>query len=171
MAIMPYATYQQQEAYAQKQPGAGIRVALYRDDSPTPLIASTTGVNARDDFEAIPVEEAGEEGVDEVVVGRHTASGTIQIMWTPERNDLLPSRQSFLGTGNGHKYTILELTGDGRVGTDAATGEAVVLNAWTGCVISSWDHSVGARGVVSGTLQFLAERRYTGKEWADLNGL
>lgn len=168
---MQYADYTTKNAYIQKAPGAGIRVAIYKDGETQPLIASTTGINARDDFEGVPIEEAGEDGVNEIVVGRHTGSGTVQLFWTPERNDKLPTRQNFLSEGNGVKYTIVEFTGDRRVGTDDATGDAITLNAYTGVVITSMSHQVGARGVVGADLSFLFERRYSGQEWATKNGL
>lgn len=162
---MLYAQYQATEAYVQKTAGAGIRIAIYRATDPKPLIASTTGINARDDFETVPIEEAGEDGVNEIVTGRHTGSGSLNGFFTPERNDILPSRQNFLESGNGIEYTILEVTGDRRVGTET-NGDAVVLNAYTGVKISSYSHAVGARGVVGFDMAFTYTHRFSGEEWA-----
>ena len=160
---MPYNDFIATPEYPAKVSGAHIGVAIYDEALPAapPILGGTTGINASDDLEGIPIEEAGNEGVDEIVQGRHTLQGSIQSFWSAERNDALPTRQSFIGK----KYLILEIVADERVGA----GE--VVNAYTGCVITRVGNAHGARGPKTVDITFLAERRYNGLEYATLNGL
>jgi len=147
--------------YASKKSGAAIEVVILNEDDPSvPIIGATTGINVNEDFEANPVEEAGNDGVDEIVDGRHTVSFSIPGFWTPEWNDRLPTRQDFIGKS----YLVLERIGKSQ------PGEGTVLNAYTGCKISGLGHSHGARGNKTLDIRFLAERRYNGDEWATLSG-
>lgn len=171
MAKMKYAEYQDTPAYLAAHPGAGLRFALYRADQTEPLIGRTTGMSDNEPIELIPIEEAGNDGVDEIATGRHgPGTGSISLFWTPERNDKLPTRGSFLAEGHGIEYTLLVMTGKNRVGTDNATGEGVVLDAYTGLKISSMSSQTGARGLRTQTLQVMYENRMNGAEWAAYAG-
>jgi len=86
---------------------------------------------------------------------------SIQGFWSAERNDKLPTRQSFIGK----TYLVLEVIAEDRAGA----GE--VVNAYTGCVMNRLSSAHGARGPKTIDMTFLYERRYNGQEWADLNGL
>lgn len=158
---MSYADFVALEDYASKHAGAALSILLYDESNPgAPIISGATGINYTDDFETIPIEESGNDGVDEIVQGRHTINFTLQSFWTPERNDALPTRQSFLGK----KYTIMEVIAEGRPG--AGTPVDVI----TGCVLSRNGGAHGARGAKTSDLAFSGERRYNGTEWAALTG-
>lgn len=157
-----YADFQADPAYPSRVSGAHVGVFIYEEGVVgLPIIGGTSGINCRDDFEAIPIEEAGNEGVDEVVQGRHSMSVSIQGFWSAERNDQLPTRQSFIGK----RYVILEVMAEDR------PGAANILNAYTGAVCSGLGQSHGARGAKTIDMTFTCERRYNGSEWAALNGL
>ena len=80
---MSYSDFVASEEYASKQSGSALHVLIIDEDDPTQtVIGATTGINATDDFETIPIEEAGEDGVDEIVQGRHSGNLTIPAFWT-----------------------------------------------------------------------------------------
>jgi len=85
---------------------------------------------------------------------------TVQAFWTPERNDILPTRQTFIG----RKYTIMEKVAPGR------TGEGAIVNVYIGCACSRVGQAHGARGAKTVDMAFTYERRYNGTEWATLTG-
>ncbi len=158
---MAYADFVASDEYPSKPSGAEVAVLLYDESNVSdPIISGTTGISSNDDFESIPIEEAGNEGVDEIAQGRHTNSVTIQGFWSAERNDQLPTRQSFIGK----KYVVMEVIADDRA--NAGT----VLNVYTGCVCNRYAQNHGARGAKTLDLGFLSERRYSGQEWATLTG-
>jgi hypothetical protein len=158
---MAYADLVALDDYRSKFAGASLAILIFNEDEPgAPLIAAATGINSTDDFETIPIEEAGNDGVDEIVQGRHTVSFTVQSFWTPERNDALPTRQNFIG----RKWTVMEVIAPGRA------GEGTPTDVWTGCVLSRVGGAHGARGAKTSDLAFSGERRYNGQEWATLTG-
>ena len=158
---MAYADFVASDEYQSKQSGSALHVLIIDEDDPTSVvIGATTGINATDDFETIPVEEAGEDGVDEIVQGRHSGNLTVPAFWTAQWNDILPTRQNFIGKS----YTIIERFGEDR--PNAGT----VINAYTGCKISRVGASNGARGAKTLDLAFAYERRYNGQQWATLTG-
>lgn len=168
---MKYAEYMQSDAYPQRQPGAGIRIIVLEPAvSAEPILVGFTGSNGGDDVEQLAVEESGEAGTNEIVTGRISSNISLSGNFSAERNDTLQSRLTFLGSGNGRSYTVLRVTGEGRIGTDDVTGEFVVLEAFEGVKFSSYRSSVGARGFVTFDLQGTCIRRYTGKEWNDKAG-
>jgi len=156
---MPYAEFQATADYASKHAGAALRILIFNEKDPgAPIIGAATGINGTDDYEAIPIEEAGNDGVDEIIQGRHTVSLTVQGFWTPEWNDRLPTRQDFIGK----KWTVMEVIAEDRPGA----GE--IVDVWTGCVMSRNGLAHGARGAKTFDLAFQAITRYNGKEWAAL---
>lgn len=158
---MAYADFVASQNYTSKQSGSAVLVVLVDEDDPTQtIVGATTGINATDDFETIPIEEAGEDGVDEIVQGRHSGNLTLPAFWTGQWNDKLPTRQNFIGKS----YTILEKFGEDRPNT------GTVINAFTGCKISRLGASNGARGAKTFDLAFAYERRYNGQQWATLTG-
>ena len=158
---MAYADFVADDEYQSKQSGSALHVLIIDEDDPTStVIGATTGINATDDFETIPVEEAGEDGVDEIVQGRHSGNLTVPAFWTAQWNDTLPTRQNFIGKS----YTIIERFGEDR--PNAGT----VVNAYTGCKLSRVGASNGARGAKTLDLAFAYERRYNGQQWATLTG-
>jgi hypothetical protein len=158
---MSYADFVATDDYRSKHAGSALAILIFNEDSPgPPLISAATGINSTDDFETVPIEEAGNDGVDEIVQGRHTVSFTVQAFWTPERNDTLPTRQDFIG----RKWTVMVVIAPGR------PGAGNVVDVWTGCVLSRVGGAHGARGAKTTDLAFSAERRYSGQEWATLSG-
>lgn len=158
---MPYQDFQQSSGYGSKTAGASIEIILINESDPTKsYVGKTTGMSWNDDFEALPVEEAGNDGVDEIVQGRHTTNFSIPAFYSPQFSDQMPTRQDFLG----HKWTCLW-----RIASPYPNA-GTVLQAHTGGVISNVSSQLGARGLVTSNLSFVAERRYSGKEWSDLTG-
>ncbi len=159
---MGYQDFVESQDYDSRVSGAHIAVLVYDETNlAKPVIGGTTGINGGDDFEGIPIEEAGNEGVDEIVQGRHTGQASMQAFWSAMRNDGLPTRQNFIG----RKFVILEVIAEGR------PGAGNVVNAYTGVNITHLGHAHGARGPKTVDMTYMYETRYSGKEWADLNGL
>lgn len=159
---MPYSDFVADPAYLARASGAHVGILIYQEGvTGAPIIGGSSGINASDDFEGIPIEEAGNEGVDEIVQGRHSGQCSVQGFWSAERNDKLPTRQNFIGK----RFLILEVIAEDRPGA----GE--VVNAYTGCVNTRVGSSHGARGPKTIDMTFLYERKYNGQEWADANGL
>jgi hypothetical protein len=157
-----YTDFMAEDAYATKHSGSGVEIVLVNEEDPTDVvIGAATGINVSEDFEVVPVEEAGNDGVDEIVQGRHSGSLTIQAFFTPEWNDGLPTRQTFIGKS----YVILERIPEGR------PGAGNVLNAYTGAKMSRKGGAHGARGAKTLDLAFAFERGYNGEEYADLSGV
>lgn len=156
-----YASFVASTEYTSKQSGSALHVLILDETDPSQtVIGATTGINATDDFETIPVEEAGEDGVDEIVQGRHSGNLTIPAFWTGQWNDTLPTRENFIGKS----YTIMEMFGEDR------PNASVVVNVFTGCRLSRVGASNGARGAKTFDLAFAFERRYNGQQWADKSG-
>ena len=157
-----YQDFVADQGYTSRVSGAAVGIFVYEEGIiAPPIIGGTSGINGSDDMEGIPIEEAGNEGVDEIVQGRHSGQMSMQAFWSPDRNDKMPTRQSFIGK----KYLILEVMAEDRPGA----GE--VVNAYTGCVLTRLGNAHGARGPKTFDMTFLFERRYNGQEWATLNGL
>lgn len=158
---MAYSDFKVDDDYVSKQTGSAIEVVILEGDDPgEALIGAATTINHTDDFETVPIEEAGQPRADEIAQGRHSGSGTVQSFWTPEWNDRLPTSQNFIG----REFTILERKGLER------PFEETVVNAFDGVKISRVASSHGARGAKTVDLAFSYERRYNGEEWADLSG-
>ena len=156
-----YAEFVASQEYPSKQSGSAIEILLINADDPSDVtIGATTGISMNDDFEKIPVEEAGEDGVDEIVDGRHSGSASIPAFWTAQWNDGLPTRQNFIGK----EYLILERFGEDR------PNAGVVINAYVGAKLSRHGNQQGARGAKTVDLAFTYTRRYNGAEWSALTG-
>lgn len=156
---MSYQDFLASDDYVSKQSGSSVEVVILDEDDPgASIVSAVSSINWTDDLEVIPIEEAGQDGVDEQVQGRHSGSGTVQLFFSGQRNDALPSRQSFIGKG----FTLFE-----KIGEDRAN-PGTVLNAFTGVKLSRVASSHGARGAKTTDLAFSYERRYKGSEWADL---
>ena len=155
---MGYATFVASADYTSKMAGAALAIKLYDESNiGAPIIGGATGLNESDDFESIPIEEAGNDGVDEIVQGRHTCAGTIQAFWSPQRNDALPTRQTFIGK----KFTIVVEIAPGRPGAGS------IVDVFTGAVLNRRASAFGARGARTIDIAYMAERHYNGTEWAE----
>jgi len=153
---MSYADFQASDQYRSKVAGASYEVLILNEADPSDvIIGKTTGLNLNEDYESLPVEEGGEDGVNEIVQGRHAISGNVPALFTPERNDRLPSRLNFIGK----TYSIIQ-----RIGEDWP-GAGQVIQVVTGAKISRRGDQSGARGLVTLDLAFVAKTRYTGKQW------
>jgi hypothetical protein len=159
---MGYQDFIDADAYPGRVSGAHVAILIYEEGvTSSPIIGGSSGINEGDDFEGIPIEEAGNDGVDEIVQGRHTGQATVQAFWSASRNDALPTRQTFIG----RRWILLEVIAKDR------PGAGQVVNAYLGCVMTSLRGAHGARGPKTIDMTFMYERRYNGKEWATLNGL
>ena len=162
---MKYSDFAATAAFTDKHAGAAVRIVIYKASDPTTaLIGRLTGINFDDQFEVLPVEESGLDGVDEIAQGRHTGNLTINGFFTPERNDKLPNRGNFLVAGDGEEYTLMQVTGQFRL------GDELPLNVFVGAKCSRHNGAQGARGLLTFDLAFSYTRRYSGSQWADLSG-
>ena len=165
---MRYSEYQASDAYVSRQSGSGVRIAIYKigENGASMLwLGKLTGINANEPTEQLPVEEAGNEGVDEIVTGRiGPVTANCEGIWSAEVNDKLPWRGNFLGAGTGEEYLIMEQCGDGRTGVD------LPLTVFEGAKISGRSSAHGARNLKTFSLQFIAKSWIPGLEWADQNG-
>lgn len=157
MADFNYEEYQATAEYNSKQAGSAIEIQIINEaDFADIVIGAASGLNSSENMEALTVEEAGEDGANEIVQGRHDGSLSVTAFWTPRWNDSAPTRQTFIG----RTFTIMERVGAKRV------GEGAILNVYTGCTIRSVGHAVGARGLTTFDFSFVFKTRYNGKEWA-----
>lgn len=162
---MKYSEYQAQRAYSATPAGAAVRIVVYRASDPSvALIGRQTGINWDDQFETLPVEEAGNDGTDEHATGRHSGSLTTNGFFSAEKNDELPSRQNFIASGDGEEYTVMQVIADRR------TGAGIPINVFEGCKCSRYNSAQGARGLITFDMAFSYARRYNGAEWAAKSG-
>lgn len=158
---MAYADLVADASYRTKKTGAQLEIVLVLEDDPTDaVIGAASGINCNESYETVPVEEAGNDGVDEIAQGRHRGSCSLSYFWTPARGDSLPTRQSFIGKS----YAILI-----RIGVNQPL-EGTVVDAFVGCVVNANNSSVQARGARMGDLSFDFTRRFSGGEWAAAYG-
>lgn len=156
---MPYSTFRASDTYQSKHSGSGLEVVLLDEtDLDVVVVGAVTNYSYTDDFETIPIEEAGSDGVNEIVQGRHSANGSLQNFFTGEWNDALLTRQNFIGRG----FTIQVRIAAGR------PQEGTVVDCFTGVKINRVGASHGARGARTMDVAFQYERRYSGAEWADV---
>ena len=157
----PYADLVASPAYISKYAGAAIEVVIADANAPqNVIIGATAGISPAEDYEAVPIEEAGNDGVDEYAQGRMTGAMRIPAFFTPQWNDTLPTRQSFVGK----RYIITERIAPGR--PQAGT----ILNVYVQCTLRTLNSQMGARGAKTLDLEFAYTRRYNGSEWAALTG-
>ncbi len=160
---MAYADFTGDDRYTSKVSGAALEVIFINETDPADvIIGAVASFNLSNDFEVIPIEEAGEDGVDEIAQGRHTGNGSVTAFFTPEWNDKLPTRQSMIGKG----YTVIRRWGEDHGGDFVST----VLDACTGVRISRIGSQHGARGAITFDIAFAFERHYNGTEYAALTG-
>jgi len=158
---MAYADFQDTAGYKSNHAGAGIRIVLQREDNPFETYIGFSGMTARETYEQLPVEEAGEEGVNEIVDGRHTINVSLNGFYSPEKSDtVLPSRKSFIGK----RWVIFK-----KIGTDRPN-EGQILEVVTGFRMADLDMPHGPRGNIVFTMSGPAERRWRGEEWALATG-
>lgn len=154
---MNYTEFKAEPAYNSKFSGSHVAVKLIDENDPSvSIIGAVSGLNFNENFEALVVEEAGEDGPNEIVQGRYDGAVSLSAFWTPKAGDTTPTRQSFIGK----TYTIQEIVAPNR------PGEGTVINAFRGCVLRSLSQALGARGLVTLDLQFVYLTRYSGEEWA-----
>lgn len=159
---MAYADFVATDEFTSKHSGSGVEIVIIDENNPAEIIiGATSGINFSDDFETLPIEEAGNDGVDEIVQGRHSGTCSLPAFFTPRANDALPTRQSFIGKA----FVILERVAVGR------PGAGTVLMAYTGAKLSRLGGQQGARGVKTIDMAFTYERRFNGAEWAELVGV
>jgi len=147
--------------YSTKKPGAALVVLLINSEDPADvIIGALSGTNYDDQFSTNPVEELGDDGVNEFTQGRHRGTGSLSSFWTAEWNDKVPTRQSFIGK----TYALLIQIAPGRA--QAGT----VVDAFTGVLINRVGSSLSPRGNRMFELGIDYANRYSGKEWSELAG-
>lgn len=158
---MSYDDLRNSASYQAKVPGAATEVYIVDANDPAQrIIGASTGINMVESYETIPVEEGGNDGVDEFMQGRHDAGATVGAFFTPDWNDRMPTRQDFLG----REFTIFERFGP----TFPNAGE--ILNVYIGCRINRVTLNSQARGARTFDIGIAFTRRYNGAQWASLAG-
>jgi len=157
---MGYADFQNDVdgAYLGALAGSACIIQLVAEEDASISFTGFSGMSINEAFEAIPIEEAGNDGVDEIAQGRNTVAVTFNGFFRPKENDeQLITRQNFVGKRfiAFRKYSR---------GTFADT----VIDAVTGVTVDSQGTQQGARGVITFTTSAQATRRYSGAEWAVL---
>ena len=147
--------------YNSKVSGAAVGILFKPADDPaTQVFGAVTDFNFQEGFGQNPVEEVGNDGVDEFVEDRHTGSGSASLFFTAKRSDELPSRQSFIG----REFTVIRRMAPNRAQAGA------VIDAFVGLKITNVSGGQAARGSMSMQISFVYTRRYTGEQWAALSG-
>lgn len=158
---MSFAEFQALPEYREKQSGAGVEILIFDAESGgPPIIGAASSLNITQEFGVTPVEEAGNDGVDEFVQDRHTGRADISAFYTPAWAENVPTRQTFIGKS----YTVMERIAPGRAGAGA------VLRVLTKARIAGVSDSHGARGPMTTNLSLVFSRAYNGVEWAALAG-
>lgn len=158
---MAFSDFQALPEFREKQSGAGVEILLFDADNPGgPIMGAASSVNITEEFGVTPVEEAGNDGVDEFVQDRHTGRADISAFFTPLWAQSVPTRQSFIGKS----YTVIERIAPGRAGA------GTVVRALTKCRITGVSEGHGARGAMTTNLSLVFSRKYNGGEWAALGG-
>ena len=159
---MTYADFQASEVYQGKQAGAALHVTIVDSEDPTNvLMGSVSQFQASDDFEALVVEEAGQDYPSEIAQGRVAGSGSCANFYSPEFMDRLPDSTDFVG----RTFTVIESRSPVR-----EPFEGTVLNSYHGVKINRVSHSFGARGLPTIDLAFIYEYRLKGKNHAERYG-
>ena len=140
--------------------GAAYVIQLVAEDDPSVSFTGFSGMSINEAFEAIPVEEAGNDGVDEIAQGRHTVAVSFNGFFRPETNDgQMVTRQSFIG----RRFVAFRKVARG-------TFADTVIDVVTGVTVDSQGTQQGARGAITFTTSAQATRRYNGAEWAARTG-
>jgi hypothetical protein len=158
---MSYSDFQALPEFREKQSGAGVEILIFDAADPgAPIIGAASSMNLTQEFAVTPVEEAGNDGVDEFVQDRHTGRADISAFFTPAWAESIPTRQSFIGKS----YTVIERIAPGRAGAGTP------LRVLTKARITGVSDSHGARGAMTTNLSMVFSRAYNGAEWAALAG-
>ncbi len=164
---MAYDQFANTEAYASSHAGAALDILIYEEERPSrPIIGGATGLNVRNEFESILIEEVGNEGPSEIVQGRNTVQLNLQAFWTPQRGDNLPTRINFLGK----THTIYVAIAPERAPVVARPGAGETTDTFTGGKIANRGDAFGARGPRTLDLAFNCMFHYTGLQWFELAG-
>lgn len=156
---MPYSDFQATKEYVGAGAGAQFLIVMTNNDNPSEVFTGFSGVSGNDDFEQVPIEEAGNDGVDEFATGRHSGAVNLNGFWRAEYNDnFFPTRQSFIGK----TWTLMR-----KIAPDRPSAGTVV-DVWTNVNISSYSSQQGARGAVTFAMSAPFSRRYNGEEWATI---
>jgi hypothetical protein len=158
---MAYSDFKTLPEFREKQSGAGVEILIFDALNPgAPIIGAASSLNITEEFAVTPVEEAGNDGVDEFVQDRHTGRADVSAFFTPAWSESVPTRQSFIGKS----YTVIERVAIGRAGAGS------VLRVLDKCRITGVSQGHGARGAMTTNLSLVFSRSYNGAEWAALAG-
>lgn len=161
-----YADLKASDQYDAKIAGSAVGVVIYNANDPSDIIiGAATSLTAQEGFEQVPVEEAGNDGTDEFVTGRHSGTGSMSAFWTPKWADQVPTRQQFID----REFVIIKTIAPNRRrnGVDLA---GAVIEAFIGVKINSVNAQHGARGAMMLDLGFVYSRKFNAKEWAERTG-
>jgi hypothetical protein len=158
---MKYSEYKQTNDYKEAKSGSQLEILIIDEANPkfSPL-GRCSGLTWNESTEQNPVEEVGNDGVDEIVDGKMTYTFSLTSFLIPKQNDTELTRRNF----KGKRFTILQVT------SSKWPNAGVVISALTGCKFSGRGVSQNARGLVGNNVSGMACNRYTGEEWAALTG-
>lgn len=155
---MTYAEFRASQAYRERVSGSHILVKFQHESDPNRLlVGAATSISFSESREAIPAEEMGQLVPSEIIEGRNDLSLSVSAFWTPEWNDRIPSTNELGGS-----WVIQEIMADER------EGAGTVLGVYVGCKIRTVSASQSGRGSRTADLGFIAIKRYTGQQWANL---
>lgn len=157
---MAYSNFAADATYSTAAAGSAYLIQMVNQEDPSESYTGFSGLSINESFEAIPIEEAGNDGIDEIAQGRHTVAVSFNGFFRPEYNDgLLITRQTFVGK----RWTAFRKN---NRGTYAGT----VVDVITNVTIDSQATQQGARGAITFTMSAQASRRYNGTQWATITG-
>lgn len=152
---MAYADFQGDQVYRGAAAGAEYLLQIADEDDPSVSFTGFSGLSHTDSFEVIPVEEAGNDGVDEFADGRHNLSLQMNGFWKAVYNDnFFRTRQNFIGKS----WTVMRKRNRGAFA-------GTVVDVFVNFKIESYSSQQGARGAITFTMSGQASRRYSGAEW------
>lgn len=159
---MSYAEFQATPAYTAKVAGVGVEYFVSDVSRPDlTLQLSISSLTYNEGYAQFPTGELGETGVQEFVTGEYEVSISINGFWSVAMADNdLPNIANFIGK----EYMIV-----GQISSDRQ-GAGTVVEAFTGVKWTNLSNSNARGGPRSFTATLVAKRRYTGLQWAALQG-
>lgn len=152
---MAYSTFQADESYRGAGSGSEYLIQIINEDNPSESFTGFSGLSHTDSFEIVPIEEAGNDGVDEFADGRHNLSLQMNGFWRAAYNDsFFLTRQNFIGK----RWTVFRKKNRGAYA-------GTVVDVFTGTKLESYSSQQGARGAITFSMSGQASRRYNGAEW------
>lgn len=159
---MEYSTFAGTPAYSSRLSGAMIDLLFVAEDNPAEkFMIGFSGLSTNEGFEMIPIQELGNNIVEEIVAGQYTVGASVNGFWSPRYgDDFLPTTTNYIG----RHYTMLVL------GAEKSAMPGVVLEAYRGVRLSGVQTSVGVSGVRTFSATALGKDKVSGADFAAMMG-